>query len=68
MVAGLIVALLLATIGWIGLGLLAIAAEDMLPKTIEPSRWFIWAIVLLIGVCSGLIASGIPYSHVRSKE
>lgn len=65
MLTGLIVALLLATAGWIIAGLLVIVAGHLLPKTLDPSGWLLWMIALLPSVCSGLIASGIPYSHFR---
>ena len=68
MLAGLIAALLLATVGWIVVGLLAIVAEDLLPKTIDPSGWLFWTIPLMSSFFSGLIASGIPYSGFRPDE
>ena len=63
---GLILALLLASIGWILLAVLAMGAEALLPKTFDPPKWLLWTIALLPSLCSGLIASGIPYSHFRS--
>jgi len=68
MLTGLIVALFLATAGWIVVGLLAIVAEHLLPKTVDPSGWLLWTLPLLPSFCSGLIASGIPYSHFRRNK